>query len=141
MGVDLADVSEVQKSIDHFGNHYLDRLFTPLERAQCAESSDPIPRLAARFAAKEATIKALAIEDLIPPWTSVEVRRQAAGNCVLHLTGMAARIAGERGIDGLFVSLSHEGGMAIAAVVAISNSGHVNSSEPPEPPSTQVDPG
>ena len=62
VGIDLADISAVRDSIDHFGARYLDRIFTPGERAQCAESSDPTPHLAARFAAKEATIKALMID-------------------------------------------------------------------------------
>ncbi len=126
VGIDLVEVSDVRKSIDHFGDQYLQRLFTPLERAQCAESSEPAPRFAARFAAKEATIKALAIEDPIPPWTSMEVRRLACGSCALSLTGTAARIAREKGIDELFVSLSHEGGMAIAIVVATSKSRNID---------------
>ena len=119
VGIDLAHVSAVRGSIDQFGARYLDRIFTPAEQAQCAESSDPSSHLAARFAAKEAAIKALMIEDgPIPPWTSIEVQRQPAGVCRLHLTGAAARIADEKGIDGLIVSLSHEADMAIAIVLA-----------------------
>jgi holo-[acyl-carrier protein] synthase len=125
VGIDLAEVSEVRRSIDHFGAQYLDRIFTSGEQAQCAASFDPTPHFAARFAAKEATIKALAADDPIPPWTSMEVQRQPAGGCTLRLTGRAARIALEKGIDGVLVSLSHEGDMAIAVVVAISNSEHV----------------
>lgn len=122
VGIDLADISAVRDTIDHFGAQYLDRIFTPGERAQCAESFDPAPHLAARFAAKEATIKALMIDGPIPPWTSMEVQRQSAGFCRMHLTGSAARIAKDKGIDGLIVSLSHDAGMAIAIVVATTNS-------------------
>ena len=96
VGIDLADVSAVRDSIDHFGARYLDRIFTLGEQAQCAESSDPCPHLAARFAAKEATIKALMIDGPIPPWTSIEVQRQSAGYCRVHLTGSADRIAERR---------------------------------------------
>jgi holo-[acyl-carrier protein] synthase len=117
-GIDLASVSAVRGSIDYFGARYLDRIFTPGEQAQCAESSDPTSHLAARFAAKEAAIKALMIDGLIPPWTSIEVQRQPAGDCRLHLTGAAARIADAKGIDELMVSLSHEADMAIAVVIA-----------------------
>ena len=117
----------MRRSIDNFGAQYLDRIFTRGEQAQCAESFDPTPHFAARFAAKEATIKALAADDPIPPWTSMEVQRQPSGGCTLRLTGRAARIALEKGIDGMLVSLSHEGDMAIAVVVAISNTEHVES--------------
>ena len=121
VGVDLAEVSEVQRSIELFGAQYLDRIFTPGEQAQSAESSDPTPHLAARFAAKEATIKVLSVEDAIPPWTSMEVKREPSGDSTLHLTGTAARFASENGIDSLLVSLSHENDMAIAVVVALTN--------------------
>jgi holo-[acyl-carrier protein] synthase len=123
VGIDLVDVSEVRQSIDHFGVQYLNRIFTPAEQAQCAESSDPTPHLAARFAAKEATIKALTIEGPIPTWTSMEVQRDSAGRCRMSLTGSAARLARDRGIDGLLVSLSHGADMAIAVVVATAATG------------------
>jgi holo-[acyl-carrier protein] synthase len=121
VGVDLAEVSEVQRSIDLFGAQYLDRIFTPGEQAQSAESSDPTPHLAARFAAKEATIKVLSVDDVIPPWTSMELKREPSGGSTLHLTGTAARFALEKGIDSLLVTLSHESDMAIAVVVALTN--------------------
>jgi holo-[acyl-carrier protein] synthase len=122
VGIDLADISAVREAIDHFGAQYLDRIFTAEEQVQCAESLDPTPHLAARFAAKEATIKALMIDDPIPPWTSIEVQRQPAGCCRMHLTGSAARIAKDKGIDALIVSLSHEVDMAIAIVIATTSS-------------------
>ena len=128
VGVDLADVVEVQRSIDLFGAQYLDRIFTSGEQAQSAESLNQTPHLAARFAAKEATIKVLSVEDAIPPWTSIELRRQPRGNCTLHLTGAAAQMASEKGINGLLVSISHEGAMAIAVVIATSNVVHGGSS-------------
>jgi holo-[acyl-carrier protein] synthase len=79
---------------------------------------DPAPHFAARFAAKEATIKALMIGGPIPRWTCIEVRREASGRYRMHLTGSAARIATEKGIETLLVSLSHEADMAVAIVVA-----------------------
>jgi holo-[acyl-carrier protein] synthase len=121
VGVDLAEVSEVQRSIDLFGQRYLNRIFTPREQAQSAESSDPTPHLAARFAAKEATIKVLSVDDAIPPWTSMELKREPSGGPTLHLTGAAARLAFEKRIDSLLVSLSHENDMAIAVVIALTN--------------------
>ena len=86
--------------------------------ADCSVSQDLAPHLAARFAAKEATIKALRVDGAQPPWTSMEVRRHQSGWCEMHLSGKAARLAKTRGINQLAVSLSHEGDLAIAVVVA-----------------------
>lgn len=118
VGVDLASVPLVRRSVRDFGDRYLRRIFTLSELTDCYVSEDPAPRLAARFAAKEATIKALTVDGAHPPWTSIEVRRHPTGWCEMHLTGEAARLARERGIDRLAVSLSHEGEMAAAVVVA-----------------------
>jgi holo-[acyl-carrier protein] synthase len=118
VGVDLTSVCQIRHSLRDFGDRFLHRVFTPTEIADCSASVDPAPHLAARFAAKEATIKALAIEDVQPPWTSIEVRRHPSGSCAIQLTGEAARVAGTRGIGRLVVSLSHEGDLAAAVVVA-----------------------
>ena len=112
MGIDLTSVAQVRQSLRDFGDRYLHRVFTPTEIADCCASQDPAPHLAARFAAKEATIKALTVEDAQPPWTSIEVRRHPSGWCGIHLTGEAARLAQARGIDRFAVSLSHEGDLA-----------------------------
>jgi holo-[acyl-carrier protein] synthase len=71
--------------------------------------------LAARFAAKEATIKVLR-EGV--PWSSIEVRRSAAGWVELQLAGRAADIAAEGGLRDFALSLTHEAGLASAVVVA-----------------------
>lgn len=118
VGVDLTSVSQIRHSLRDFGDHFLHRVFTATEIADCAASHDPAPHLAARFAAKEATIKAFMVEDAQPAWTSIEVRRHPSGSCAIHLTGEAARVAEARGIGRLAVSLSHEGDLAAAVVVA-----------------------
>jgi len=118
VGIDLTSVCQIRHSLRDFGDDFLHRVFTPAEIVDCSASHDPAPHLAARFAAKEATIKALMVEDLQPPWTSIEVRRHPSGSCAIHLTGEAARLAGARGIGRLVVSLTHEGDLAAAVVVA-----------------------
>lgn len=118
VGIDLTSVSQVRHSMDDFGDRFLHRVFTPTEIADCSVWHDPAPHLAARFAAKEATIKALMVEDVQPPWRSIEVRRHPSGWCGINLTGEAARLAEARGIGRLAVSLSHEGELAAAVVVA-----------------------
>jgi holo-[acyl-carrier protein] synthase len=74
--------------------------------------------LAARFAAKEATIKVLRPEDSTPAWKSIEVRRHPSGWCELHLTGEAARLAAAADVTDLAVSLTHDGDLAAAVVLA-----------------------
>ncbi len=118
VGIDLASVSQVRRSLRDFGDRYLHRVYTPTEIADCSASHDPAPGLAARFAAKEATIKALMVEDVQPPWRSIEVRRHPSGWCEIHLTGEAARLAQDRGIGRLALSLSHEEDLAAAVVMA-----------------------
>jgi holo-[acyl-carrier protein] synthase len=115
VGADLASVADVAASIDRFGQRYLSRLFTDHELASTGGRAES---LAARFAAKEATIKVLRPVDANPDWRSIEVRRDASGACDLHLSGAAARMAAAAGITELAVSLTHEGGLAAAVVVA-----------------------
>ena len=115
VGADLASVAEVEASIDCFGERYLNRLFTEHELTSCGRRPES---LAARFAAKEATIKVLRPDGANPDWRSIEVRRDPSGACDLHLTGTAAEMAEAAGISELAVSLTHEGGLAAAVVVA-----------------------
>jgi holo-[acyl-carrier protein] synthase len=75
--------------------------------------------LAARFAAKEATIKVLRPVGHQPDWRSVEVRRHSEGWCTMALSGHAAALADQAGIAELAVSLTHEGDVAAAVVVAL----------------------
>ena len=124
VGTDLVRVADVADSVARFGDRYLTRLFTAHELESCGGAAD---RLAARFAAKEATIKVLRPDDLRPEWRAIEVRRHPSGACDLHLTGTAAAQASAAGITSLAVSLSHEGDLATAVVVA-----HVHPTEPEE---------
>jgi holo-[acyl-carrier protein] synthase len=115
IGIDLASVGAVQESIETHGESYLRRVFTDEELEDCR--SDP-SRLAARFAAKEATIKALRPEDEPLPWKSIAVRRDTHGRPTLELRGEAAALARHRGVTELSISLAHEGPFAAAIVVA-----------------------
>lgn len=121
VGVDLVAVDDVAASIDRFGDRYLGRLFTDHERACCTTGGHVrVDGLAARFAAKEAVVKVLrpAAGAARPPWTSIEVRRQADGSCRLALHGSAAELAARDGLVSWSVSLTHEGEMAAAVVAA-----------------------
>jgi holo-[acyl-carrier protein] synthase len=116
VGVDLVRVSRIEESLARFGDRFLRRVFTPgeIEYAQAAPAQTA-ERLAARFAAKEAAIKALDLAERGVGWTQIEVARAPTGATALILRGAAAdAAAGTR----LAVSMSHEGDFATAVVVA-----------------------
>jgi holo-[acyl-carrier protein] synthase len=118
VGVDLTAVGEVADSLTTQGERYLRRLFTDHEVASSEGPDGPVPEsLAARFAAKEAALKVLRPTGSRPEWRDIEVRRGANGACDLVLHGSAAALAADQGIEELSLSLSHEGGMAVAVVV------------------------
>jgi holo-[acyl-carrier protein] synthase len=120
VGTDLVVVDEVAESVARFGQRYLGRIYTAHEVSCCAGTAAVTAAgLAARFAAKEAMVKVLRPVAHQPDWRSIEVRREAGGWCSLRLTGEAARMADEQGISNVAVSLTHEGGMAAAVVVAV----------------------
>jgi len=119
VGIDLCSVQDVAESVSTFGDRYLRRVYTDHELAYCGrDPARSAERLAARFAAKEATVKVLRPADSRLDWRTIEVRRDPAGWCELSLTGNAARLAYEASISSLCVSLSHEAGMANAVVIA-----------------------
>ncbi|MGH9177039.1 MAG: holo-ACP synthase [Acidimicrobiales bacterium] len=95
------------------------RLFTEGEQAYGARFADPAPRLAARFAAKEATMKALGVGLGAFDFRDVEVRTAADGSPSLRLSGRAAALAGERGVTALRVSITHTDHLAEAVVAAL----------------------
>jgi holo-[acyl-carrier protein] synthase len=120
VGTDVQAVDEVRDSLARFGVRYAERLYTSgeIEAAGGLEGGDPAPGLAARFAAKEATIKVLRPTTARPDWRSIEVVRQDGGWCALELSGEAAQLAREQGIVELELSLSHGAGVGMASVVA-----------------------
>lgn len=118
VGIDLVSVDAVEASIRAHADRYLERVYTPRELADCGDDTQ---RLAARFAAKEATIKVLRPGDEAVPWRDIEVLRQAGGWTELSLAGHAAHLAEQAGVAGFAVSLTHEDGYASAVVVAEMN--------------------
>ena len=114
VGIDMTDVEEVRESVRVHGERFLERVYTDVERRDCGTSPR---RLAERFAAKEATMKALASPERLP-WHSVAVCRDTAGRPAVVLSGPAAELARERGIRQLDVSFSGVTSHALAVVLA-----------------------
>lgn len=117
-GIDIVQISRIEASFASFGERFAQRLFTPGEIAYAsAEPTLAAQRFAARFAAKEAAIKAFGLSHTGIDWRDIEVVRAEDGRCDLRLHGEAARAAGEPAGDGIALSLSHDGDYAIAIVV------------------------
>jgi len=120
-GIDLVDVARIKQSITEHGQRFIDRCFTQLEAdyAQSAKEPRNYERFAARFAAKEAVLKALGTGWANGiAWTDVEIRRQPSGAPTVYLSGKAAEIAEELGITQLHLSMTHTSTQAMASVIA-----------------------
>ena len=119
VGIDLVAVSTVADALATHGEHYLRRVYTDGEIADCggAGAADPL-RLAARFAVKEAALKVLRVGDAAVPLPTVETVRAPDGAPELVLHGAAAALAADRGLASFSISLTHEEGYAAAVVVA-----------------------
>lgn len=130
VGIDLVRVSRIEESLSRFGDRFLERLFHRDEIAYalaapavCAE------RLAARFAAKEAALKALNVAHCGIAWRDIEVRRGGDGDCSLILHGTAQKAAREANLQVASLSLTHEGDYA-AAVVLVEHAPTSSSAQP-----------
>ena len=110
IGVDLVDIARFERTLERTPR-LLERLFSPAEQTRSPRS------LAARYAAKEALIKALGGSDGVH-WTEIEITPEASGRPWFTLTGSTAAVIAERGITGLHLSMSHDAGFATAFVVA-----------------------
>lgn len=121
VGIDLVAVRDVADSLARHGERYERRLFRDGEIAYCRSSPLHAPeRYAARFAAKEAAVKALRLGDEAGlDWRDIEVCRDPGGACDLALHGRVREHAEARGYYELAVSLSHDAGLATAVVTAL----------------------
>ena len=120
-GVDIIYVPRVERAGKEFGDRFLARVYTPMERLYCRER---IPELAVRFAAKEAVAKALGVGMRILArdgihWHEAEIIGDMRGKPMVRLYGHAAQRADELGLKEWTVSLSHEREYAVAFVVAM----------------------
>lgn len=119
-GVDIVPVERIARMLNEHGPRFLDRCFTPGEQVICRGHARAAERLAARFAAKEAVLKALGTGwSGGIAWTDVEVITLPTGAPSLALHNRAAKIADDRGIRSWLISLSHAGGMAMASAIAL----------------------
>jgi holo-[acyl-carrier protein] synthase len=119
IGVDLVHVPRIRQAIERWQERFLERVFTAEEIAYARRRRDPAEHLAARFAAKEAALKALGTGlSMGVRWREVEVRRARGEPPRLALSGRTAALGAARGVRVLHVSLTHDGEYALAQVLA-----------------------
>src|SRR5258708_37973975 len=124
VGTELVSIDTVRDSIRAHAEHYLERVYTEREVQDCRTAKGiDAERLAARFAAKEATLKVLRPREEGIPWNSIEVRRDPSGWAELALSGPAAALANEAGVRELSLSIAHGGAFASAGGVGRRPSG------------------
>ena len=121
VGIDMVRVADVAASVARFGSRYLERIYTAGELAYAGRGTidERNRRLAARFAAKEATLKVLAPSGHWFDWRHLEVIRDPAGPCFMRLHGAAARLALQQDLGALAMSLTHEEPFAVAVVTGL----------------------
>lgn len=118
IGVDVVEVDRVRQALSR-RPRLAERLFTPQEIAYCRKGRHHrFSRFAARFAAKEALLKALGIGLRQVKWAEAEVVPDRLGKPTLRLHGKLAALAGARGVARLLLSISHTRDYAVAQVLA-----------------------
>jgi holo-[acyl-carrier protein] synthase len=117
VGVDVVEVARVRRAVQRWGQAFLARVFTPGELQHATARDGPV-RLAARFAAKEAVMKALGCGWGRVRFRDIEILRDPSGRPHARLHGEAARVAERLGVAAVHVSLSHAREYAVAVAVA-----------------------
>ncbi len=117
-GVDLAEVPRIRASIERFGARFVDRIFTPAEIAYVERKANRFERYAARFAAKEAGMKAIGTGwKRGVTWKDFEVANLPSGKPTLRLHGVAGAIAAKLGVRNISLSLTHTAELGMAHVI------------------------
>jgi holo-[acyl-carrier protein] synthase len=117
IGVDVVEIARFRRALTRTPT-MRERLFTAVELDYVAPKVDPVPSLAARFAAREAVMKALGLGLGAFGFHEVWVEVEDSGAPRLHVTGRARELAVDRGVVRWHVSISHDGPVAVATVVA-----------------------
>jgi holo-[acyl-carrier protein] synthase len=117
-GVDLAEVPRIRASVERFGARFVERIYTPAEIAYVERKANRFERYAARFAAKEAGMKAIGTGwRRGVRWQDFEVVNLLSGRPTLRLHGVAAEFARKLNVRNISLSLTHTAEMAMAHVI------------------------
>ena len=121
-GIDIAEVDRIEQSIARFGVRFTERIFTSEEIRYCESKANKAERYAARFAAKEAGMKAIGTGwSRGVRWRDIEVRRMPGGRPTLAFHGKAGEFFSRLGAAQAHLTLTHTRGMAMAVVILENN--------------------
>ncbi|HEX9531352.1 MAG TPA: holo-ACP synthase [bacterium] len=119
VGIDIVEVRRIEQALDRWGDAFVTRLFTVAEDERARPPHARGIRLAARFAAKEAVMKALGLGWRAMAWREIEILNDPLGKPTVTLRGGAKRAAERQGIAVVLISLSHTRDLAFASAVAV----------------------
>ena len=114
IGIDIIEIARIERAVARWGQSFLQRIYTDLELGLYRKKS---ASLAARFAGKEAVIKALGTQNKGISWKEIEILAEPSGKPLVHLQGKAQNQAHSLGVNRFAISLSHSQRCAIAFVV------------------------
>jgi holo-[acyl-carrier protein] synthase len=118
LGLDIAEIDRIEAAIARHGASFLERIYTAREMAYCERHKNKFERYAARFAAKEAAMKALGTGwRRGVRWRDIEVAREPSGKPTLHLEGAARQIANGLNVKNISLTITHSGNLALAQVI------------------------
>ena len=121
-GIDIAEVPRIRQSIMRFGDRFLRRIYTAGEIRYCDSKANRVERYAARFAAKEAGMKAIGTGwKRGVRWHDFEVVNLPSGRPTLKLHGVAADVANQLGVTAIQLSITHTSELGMAHVILESN--------------------
>lgn len=118
LGLDIVEVDRIRRAVARWGEAFLSRVLTPAERAGDSDARAAAERLAGRFAAKEAVMKALGLGRRGIGWQEIEITVDPLGKPGVRLTGRAAAVADRLGVRVWRLAISHTRLIAIAQVLA-----------------------
>lgn len=121
-GVDIIQISRIQKSLEKYAQRFEERVFTRREIDYCRSRPEPFKHFAARFAAKEAVLKSLGTgmaEGIT--WKDLEILTLESGQPTLNITGRCREICESLNLKGIHISMSHDNLYAVAQAVAETN--------------------
>jgi holo-[acyl-carrier protein] synthase len=116
IGIDLVKIERMKAAVDRWGRKFLEKIFTESEISYCYERKEPYLSLSVRFAAKEAFIKAISSE-IVVPLIDIEIMNDKNGRPSIKVSGRLEKFFKEKSIKRCHLSLSHEREFGIACVV------------------------
>jgi len=119
-GIDIVEIPRMRDAVKKWGNSFISKVFTAREVKYSTSKRFSEQHFAARFAAKEAVIKAFGEPNKFPiRWTDMEVVNNAEGKPVIEFSGDAIKLKKKKKIDDIIVSMSHSRNYAIASVILL----------------------